>query len=69
MLTVLLGPMERMMQEEIKHNKLEERLLELEVIRLHDIARTVERIFGQPGALSADIRSCADRLSELLKGQ
>jgi hypothetical protein len=37
--------------------------LEYAVIRLHDIARLVEETLGE-GALSKDIRACADRLSE-----
>ncbi len=40
--------------------------MDLEVMRLHDIARTVERIIGR-GQLSEDIRHCADRLAELTK--
>lgn len=56
------------MQDETKkpNNELEISLLDLEVIRLHDIARTVERIVGE-GQLSLDIRHCADRLAELTK--
>ena len=38
------------------------------VIDLHNIARLVEMQLGQ-GQLSADIRSCADRLHELTKVQ
>jgi hypothetical protein len=37
------------------------------VIKLHDIARQLEEHFGQPGALSDDIRSCAGRLNNLIK--
>jgi hypothetical protein len=40
--------------------------LEYAVIRLHDIARLIEEKVGV-GELSQDIRSCADRLSELSK--
>ena len=40
--------------------------LEYAVIRLHDIARLVEEKIGA-GALSKDIRECADRLSECNK--
>jgi hypothetical protein len=36
------------------------------VINLHDIARLVEQQLGK-GALSEDIRKCADRLHELNK--
>jgi len=36
------------------------------VIKLHDLARIVEREIG-PGLLSEDIRKSADRLNELLK--
>lgn len=55
------------MQEEIKKpNNLELHLMDLEVMRLHDIARTVERVIGQ-GQLSEDLRSCADRLAEVTK--
>ena len=36
------------------------------VIKLHDIARLIEQQVGT-GQLSADVRHCADRLSELLK--
>jgi hypothetical protein len=46
------------MQEEIKMSDM--------VIGLHDIAREVEQTIGF-GALSKDIRDCADRLSVLLK--
>lgn len=66
---VLAVQMVRMMQEGTKMNEIELELLDQEVIRLHDIARNLERAFGQPGQLSDDIRHCADRLSELLKGQ
>jgi len=40
--------------------------IEYLVIRLHDIAREVEQRVGF-GELSKDIRSCADRLSDLNK--
>jgi len=59
--------MERTMPEETnKPNELELHVMDLEVMRLHDIARTVERIIGR-GQLSEDIRHCADRLAELTK--
>lgn len=54
------------MQEEIKTNELELYSMDLEVIRLHEIARNIERVIGQ-GLLSEDIRHCADRLAELIK--
>jgi hypothetical protein len=40
--------------------------LEYAVIRLHDIARLIEEKIGL-GELSKDIRTCADRLSDLTK--
>jgi replicative DNA helicase len=40
--------------------------IEYMVIRLHDIAREVEQQVGQ-GQLAADIRRCADRLSDIAK--
>jgi len=40
--------------------------IEYLVIRLHDIARKVAQKIGA-GELSADIRACADRLSEYNK--
>ena len=40
--------------------------LEDAVIKLHDLARIVERKIGF-GELSKDIRKCADRLSDLNK--
>ena len=40
--------------------------LEEAVIQLHDVARLVEKQIGI-GALSEDIRKCADRLHALLK--
>ena len=40
--------------------------LEEAVIQLHDVARLVEKQIGI-GALSEDIRNCADRLHALLK--
>ena len=55
------------MQEGTKLNEMELELLDQEVINLHNTARNLELTFGQPGRLSDDIRSCADRLSELLK--
>jgi hypothetical protein len=36
------------------------------VIKLHDVARLVERQIGT-GQLSDDIRKCADRLNTLIK--
>lgn len=36
------------------------------VIKLHDVARTVEKQIGT-GQLSDDIRKCADRLNSLIK--
>jgi hypothetical protein len=36
------------------------------IIQLHDIARLVEHEIGH-GALSEDIRQCADRLNALIK--
>lgn len=60
--------MERTMQDETKKvTEIELEVLNDEVIKLHDVARTLEKAFGQPGRLSDDIRHCADRLSELLK--
>lgn len=56
-----------MTQEETKFSEIELSLLSDDVIRLHNIARTLEKTFGQPGQLSEDIRSCADRLSELIQ--
>lgn len=64
---VLLVQMVKMMQEEIKPNEIELELLSQVVINLHNSARTLEQAFGQPGQLSDDIRSCADRLNALLK--
>ena len=40
--------------------------IEYLVIRLHDIAREIEQHIGS-GELSKDVRSCADRLSDLNK--
>ena len=37
------------------------------VIELHNIARQLEKEFGQPGQLSKDIRACADRLTSVIK--
>ena len=65
MLTALLVQTERTMQEET--NLLESRLLDQEVINLHNIARTLEEAFGQKGQLSEEIRHCADKLHQLLK--
>jgi hypothetical protein len=60
--------------EEARTRKLEKFLgakimdfdIEYLVIRLHDVAREVEQKIGI-GALSKDIRACADRLSDLNK--
>ena len=60
--------------EEARTRKLEKFLgakimdfdIEYLVIRLHDIAREIEQKVGT-GELSKDIRSCADRLSDLNK--
>ena len=54
------------MQDETKLNEIELKVLDDEVINLHNVARTVEQHIGR-GQLSDDIRACADRLSELLK--
>lgn len=48
-------------------NEIEAVMLEQDVIALHDIARHLEKVFGQPGRLSDDIRATADRLSQLLQ--
>jgi len=40
--------------------------LDQEVIRLHDIARAVEKLNSE---LGLDIRLCADNLSQLIKKQ
>jgi hypothetical protein len=40
--------------------------IEYMVIRLHDIAREVEQQVGS-GQLAADIRQCADRLSDVAR--
>jgi hypothetical protein len=37
------------------------------IIDLHNSARQVDKVFGQAGALSDDIRKCADRLAEVIK--
>jgi hypothetical protein len=37
------------------------------IIDLHNSARQVEEEFGQAGAISDDIRKCADRLAEVIK--
>lgn len=57
------------MQDETKLTELDLVVLQDEVIRLHDVARTLEKAFRQPGRLSDDIRECADRLSQLLERQ
>jgi hypothetical protein len=41
-------------------------LLRDQVVKLHYIASVIEQTIGQ-GTLSADIRTCADRLAELVK--
>ena len=56
-----------MMQDETKPTELELAVLDQEVINLHNVARTLEQTFGGRGQLSDDIRSCADRLNDLLK--
>lgn len=63
-------------EEEIRTRKLKKFLkeganimdfeLEYAIIRLHDIARLIEEKIGE-GALSKDIRACADRLGDLNK--
>ena len=65
-------------EEEIRTRKLKKFLkeganimdfdIEYLVIRLHDIAREVEQKIGV-GALSKDIRACADRLSDVNKAK
>lgn len=40
--------------------------IEEAVIKLHDVARVVEKEIGR-GLLSEDIRDCADRLHKLVK--
>lgn len=47
---------------------IEEQLLSLDIIRLHDIARDIENTVGR-GQLSEDIRKAADRLNALLKNE
>ena len=42
--------------------------MDQEVIDLHFIASQVEKNIGK-GQLSEDIRACADRLHELIKGK
>lgn len=37
------------------------------VIKLHDIARMLEKKFGGRGLLSDDIRDCANRLHTLVR--
>lgn len=59
--------MVKTMQDETNLTELDLVVLQDEVIRLHDIARTLERAFGQRGQLSDDIRACADKLSQLLQ--
>ena len=63
MQTVLLVQMEKMMQDEI--NEIELVTLQDDVIQLHDIARHIEKTIGK-GQLSDDLRSLADKLSELV---
>jgi hypothetical protein len=65
-------------EEEIRTRKLKKFLkeganimdfdIEYLVIRLHDIAREVEQKIGV-GAISKDIRACADRLSDVNKAK
>ena len=55
------------MQDETNISEIELKVLDEEVIHLHNIARTLEKTFGGRGTLSDDIRACADKLSELLK--
>lgn len=57
----------RMMQDETNISEIELAVLGDEVIKLHEVARTLERAFNGRGQISDDIRNCADRLSELLK--
>lgn len=68
MLTELPALMVKMMLAVTKLNKLDFLLLEQEVIRLYNVARTLEQIFdSSEEKLIGDIRQCADSLSELLK--
>jgi hypothetical protein len=55
------------MQDETKLNEIELAMLDQDVIALHNIARHLEQVFGQPGQLSDDIRRAADRLTTLLQ--
>ena len=55
------------MQDETNITELDLVVLEQEVINLHNAARAVEQTFGGRGPLSEDIRSCADRLSDVLR--
>ena len=55
------------MQDVTKPSEIELAVLNDEVIKLHEVARTLERAFGGRGQISDDIRNCADRLHELLK--
>lgn len=57
------------MQDVTKPSEIELAVLNDEVIKLHEVARTLEQAFGQRGQLSDDIRNCADRLTELLQRQ
>lgn len=41
--------------------------LDQAVIELHNIARQLEKEFGQSGQISEDIRKCADRLAVVIK--
>lgn len=41
--------------------------LDQAVIELHNIARQLEKEFGQPGQISEDIRRCADQLAVVIK--
>jgi hypothetical protein len=55
------------MQDATNITELDLVVLEQEVINLHNAARALEQAFGGPGPLSENIRSCADRLSDILK--
>lgn len=54
------------MQGATKLNEIELKVLDEEVIKLHNIARVIEQHIGT-GQLSEDVRNCADRLSDLLR--
>ena len=55
------------MQDETNITELDLVVLEQEVINLHNAARALEQTFGGRGQLSDEIRSCADKLSEILR--